>query len=437
MPNKIRCFFKEGGNSLKDITAILVHYVDQVALHKALNSLKRISTRLKSTLVFQYQGIPTNSDCKCDRFNQINFIKSDQTLNDIINRVVTPYVLFLYDTDYLSATIHVNSLQIPHPKTVLGSFYHNRNIVIHRPFLVSTTFLKKEKFLSNIQLPFKEALFPAWLTNIEDSLQLVKGELVRQSRKNSSSNIIEKEKFIQKYQLKKVKTEHPTMSVLISNYNMGEYVETAIVSCLLQNEQFEQILVIDDGSTDNSYTQLQQWHDRKQVKVFNKENEGKAIALNQLLPYVTSEFILELDADDWLDSDAVSVIKSYLGGLPRDASVLYGNFRKWKQSSNDVIFKGVAKGVEINGMNDLLAYHFPLGPRIYRTSTLREKGGFPVIEFEDGRMYEDVSVLIRLIEKSQFCYQDFTVYNVREHNESITRRNDLSWGDFLKAQNLK
>lgn len=415
---------------MKDITAILIHYSDQAAVHKALTSLKKISARLKTIIVFQGQGVPVN--ISCDWFNQIEQMNPEQALNDVIYRCTTPYVLFLHHTDYLSPTINVSSLQLSPPKTILGTFYRNRNTVIHRPFLVATSFLEKKKLFSNSQLPFKEALFSAWLSNVEDSLQQMKDGLIRQSRKSRSSNIIEKETFIQKYQLPKIKTEHPTISVLISNYNMGKYVETAIVSCLLQNESFEQVLVIDDGSTDNSYNQIQRWHDGKHVKGFTKKNEGKAKALNKLLPHVASDFILELDADDWLDPDAAFVIKERLSSLPNDVSLLYGNLRKWKQLSNDVLFKGIFKGTEVNGINDLLAYRFPLGPRIYRTSMVKKEGGFPVIEFENGRMYEDVSMLSQLIRKSQFRYHDFTVYNVREHNESITKINHSKWEDFLK-----
>lgn len=424
---------------MKDITAILVHYSSQALVHKAIISLKKIDSRLNSVIVFQEPKMSLNIGNEYDWFDRIQFVTINngvgETLNTTIASLTSPYVLFFQDTDYLSSTASVESIHLPQPNTVLGTLYQNRNIVIHRPLLVRTSFLKKANFLSNLQLPFKEALFSAWLFNIETSLTSFKKDLVKQARKNSSANTIEKQKFIQKYQLKKVKTEQPTISVLISNYNMGKYVETAIASCLLQNEQPEHVLVVDDGSTDNSYQQLKRWDDGNQVKIFNKENEGKAKALNYLLSHVQSDFILELDADDWLDPDAVSVIKKHLSDLPKDVSVLYGNLRKWKQLVGDVLFKGVTKGVAINGRTDLLSYRFPLGPRVYRASFLKDQGGFPVVAFEDGRLYEDVSVLNRLIKNSRFCYRDFTVYNVREHNESITKTNHSKWNDFLKTIN--
>ncbi|ASN07300.1 glycosyl transferase family 2 [Virgibacillus necropolis] len=425
---------------MKDLTAILVHYSDQAILHKALFSLKKLDSSLESVMVFQEQNMSLNMDHGCDWFDKIQFIPIahndlGEMLNNIIYKLTTPYVLILHDTDYLSPAISIESLKLFHSEIILGILYRNRNTIIHHPLLIRTSFLKKEKFLSNHQLPFKEAFFPAWLSTKEISPKLFKEGLVKQGRKNNSANIKEKQKFIQKYQLKKVKTEHPTISVLMSNYNMGKYVETAVASCLLQNERIEQILIMDDGSTDNSHKLLQRWADGKQVKVFNKKNGGKAKALNDVLSHVKTDFILELDADDWLDPDAVFVIKKHLSDLPKDIAVLYGNLRKWKQVEGDVLFKGVTQGVAINGKAELLSYRFPLGPRIYRTSFLKEEGGFPVVEFENGRLYEDVSVLNRLIKNFRFCYHDFTVYNVREHNESITKNNDSKWNDFLETLN--
>ncbi|WP_079527478.1 glycosyltransferase family 2 protein [Halobacillus hunanensis] len=416
---------------MKDITAILVNYSNQAALQKGVNSLEVIRSRLNSTIVLQEPNMAFHKG-----MNQVKVVESDdpgQTLNQILPTISSSYVLFLQDTDYLSPAISASTLHFHHSKTVLGTFYYNRNLKIQRPLLVSTAFLNQHRFLLTHQLPFKEALFPAWLSTIDPALISFKDDLVRQSRKNSSAHIIEKQKILQKYQLNKVKTEHPTLSVILTNYNMEKYVEAAVVSCLLQSEEIEQLLIMDDGSTDSSYTKLQQWEDGIRVRVFHKKNEGKAKAINDLLQYVTSDFILELDADDWLDPDAVSVIKKQLAVLPKDVSVLYGNFRKWKQLKDDVLYKRLVKGVAIKGRSDLLSYRFPLGPRIYRTSTLQQQGGFPVVEFEKGRLYEDVSVLNRLIKTSRFRYQDFTVYNVREHPESITKSHSSKWNDFLKT----
>src|SRR5699024_440080 len=349
-----------------------------------------------------------------------------ETINHTIQPIDSTYLLFLQDNEYLSPAVHVNSLNLA-TKQVLETPHH-------QPLLVRTSFLRKHKLLSRLQVPFKEALFPAWLSNVDRSLITFEEGLIKQARKSNSTNTIHKQKMIQKYQLEnQVEPRSPTVSLLLSNYNMENYVEIAVASCLLQNAQPDQLLIMDDGSSDHSYHQLQKWRDGEKVQVFHKKNGGKARALNQLLPYVTSDFILELDADDWLDPDAISVIKKQLSDLPEDIVLLYGNLKKWKQAKGDLLFKRIAMGKKVKDRAELLAYRFPLGPRIYRTSSLKKIGGFPVIAFENGRLYEDVSVLNRLIRDWQFLYCDFTVYNVREHENSITKNNLANWKAFLKT----
>jgi len=50
-------------------------------------------------------------------------------------------------------------------------------------------------------------------------------------------------------------------------------------------------------------------------------------------------------------------------------------------------------------------------------------------------MYEDVSILNHLLRENRLLYKDFTVYNVREHKFSITKKNPSNWSDFLKFLN--
>ncbi len=417
-----------------DITAIFVDYSDQTTFQKALVSLNKIRSRLHSVIVLQASDGFLNRMPDVDWHDRIQSVAirngdAGKTVRDTIRTIDSSFVLFLISPGYLAVQSADESLQLPPPKAILETSY---DLEVRYPLLVRTSLLKKQPIPTSAQLPFKEALFPAWLSGVKDDVKLFQEHLVRQARKNRSKDTMEKQKFTQKYQLKKTSVNHPSLSIIIAAYNMEAYIKTAVMSCLLQNEQPEQILIMDDGSTDNTYQRIQRYHDDQRVKeVFHRKNGGKARALNELLPHVTSDFILELDADDWLDADAVFVIKKCLSTLPDDAAVLYGNLRKWKQLNGDVLFKNLAKGNAIKGRKDLLSYRFPLGPRVYCTSTLKREGGFPVIAFEDGRLFEDVSVLNRLIKKYPFQYKDFTVYNVREHKESITKQNAADWHQFL------
>ncbi|MEH6868092.1 glycosyltransferase family 2 protein, partial [Priestia megaterium] len=329
-------------------------------------------------------------------------------------------------------------LELNNEKQVMTYQSTIKNITIQRPFFVKTYFLKQNIFFQDNEVPFKEAILPSWLSLVDHyHLILENRGIISQYSKDASTSNIEKIKFIERYQLKIPNhIAQPSVAVMVSNYNMANYVGTAINSCFLQNSPPEQVLVVDDGSTDESYKILEKWIYHPRFKLLTKKNGGKARALNELLPYIETDFIVELDADDWLDPDAIFVIRDYLRSLADDVAVLYGNLRAWKQvNPGKVKYKGIRKGSQVFNKMELLSYTFPLGPRIYRTSSLKENKGFPIIDFEDGRMYEDVSILNHLLRENRLLYKDFTVYNVREHKFSITKKNPSNWSDFLKFLN--
>ncbi len=294
-------------------------------------------------------------------------------------------------------------------------------------------FVSKELLMEAVQgpynVPFIEALIPVlcMLINSEQKCETL------QSRGKSGSSKENRVKMdlVQKYQ-KQSGSAGPTLGVIISVFNCEKWIDTAISSCLLQTFPFFEVLVIDDGSIDQTPALLREW-ERKGVRVFSCSNRGKAKALNRLIPHLKADFVLELDADDWLDPDACLTIRSLLEKIPYETVCLYGNLRCWREKEGKLEFKAEKEGRAVHSRKELLSYQFPLGPRIYRTSTLKEVNGFPMIDFADGRMYEDVSMLVQLQKYGQLQYEKFTVYNVREHPASITRKNRPGWSDFLNA----
>lgn len=92
----------------------------------------------------------------------------------------------------------------------------------------------------------------------------------------------------------------PLVSVVIPAYNAGSYVATAIDSVLNQSYSHIEIIVVNDGSTDNTKTILSQYSD-KNVRIVSQPNRGMSGARNTGIKNAPGEFIAFLDADDyWL-----------------------------------------------------------------------------------------------------------------------------------------
>lgn len=103
------------------------------------------------------------------------------------------------------------------------------------------------------------------------------------------------------------KRTYPAVTILVPVFNEERTVEKTIDS-LLELEYPKdklQIMVVDDGSTDNTWKLIQKFKEHSQITLHQKENGGKYTALNYGITHCTNEFIGCLDADSFVDSKAL------------------------------------------------------------------------------------------------------------------------------------
>ena len=98
----------------------------------------------------------------------------------------------------------------------------------------------------------------------------------------------------------------PLVSVLINNYNYGNFIAEAIDSALNQNYPSVEVIVVDDGSTDNSREIIASYSDR--IKPILKENGGQASAFNAGFAASKGEIICFLDSDDLFNAEKVTAV---------------------------------------------------------------------------------------------------------------------------------
>jgi glycosyltransferase involved in cell wall biosynthesis len=88
-----------------------------------------------------------------------------------------------------------------------------------------------------------------------------------------------------------------TISIIIPTYNAGQYIEQALASVFAQSFQDFEVIIIDDGSTDDTAQKVKALDDTRIFYVY-KENQGPAAARNYGLNLVRGEYIAFLDVDD-------------------------------------------------------------------------------------------------------------------------------------------
>jgi glycosyltransferase involved in cell wall biosynthesis len=126
----------------------------------------------------------------------------------------------------------------------------------------------------------------------------------------------------------------PLVSVVIPAYNASRYVEDALKSVLGQNYPSLQVIVVNDGSTDNTLEVLSRFKDR--IQIIDKVNEGSATARNAAFRVARGKYIAFLDSDDfWLPGKLETQIR-YMEAAP-SVGVTYGLFDKRTESKDEKI----------------------------------------------------------------------------------------------------
>ncbi|MFS0777207.1 glycosyltransferase [Neobacillus sp. 3P2-tot-E-2] len=234
----------------------------------------------------------------------------------------------------------------------------------------------------------------------------------------------------------------PKVTVMISFYNERKFIRQAIGSVLNQTFKDFQLILIDDGSTDNPWEEIFKYNDSRIIPL-KIENGGKARALNIGLAFALGEYILELDGDDWLEHDTLQTMVEEMSKQPDDVGLCYGNRKKWIQRRYSAVPGPVYKGMNYKNKYEVLTEMKTHCPRLYRKSALNHIGGWPISKAEDFK------IMLKLADHYKFYWIDKTFYNQRRHKNNITllqqKENEQQikemieevlkeWGDIYKPE---
>ena len=100
------------------------------------------------------------------------------------------------------------------------------------------------------------------------------------------------------------------VSVIIPNFNYGRFLKSTIDSALDQTYNNLEVIVVDNGSTDNSRFILESYGEK--IRTIFQNNQGQAAARNNGLAIARGDFIALLDADDYWESSKIEQLLSLL-----------------------------------------------------------------------------------------------------------------------------
>lgn len=110
--------------------------------------------------------------------------------------------------------------------------------------------------------------------------------------------------------------EMPLVTVIIASYNHGQYIEASIASVLAQTYPHVELLVVDDGSSDNSVQRIQLLQRRYGFDFRVQQNQGLSRTLNEAIARAKGSFIVPFGSDDIMLPQRLQRQVEYLAGKP-------------------------------------------------------------------------------------------------------------------------
>ena len=167
----------------------------------------------------------------------------------------------------------------------------------------------------------------------------------------------------------------PKVSIVMAAYNAEPYIAQAITSIIEQTYSNFEILIVNDGSTDNTDAVVENFLSDSRVKYIRQTNAGQTAAKNRGIKESSGDFIAFCDADDFWHPEKLA--KQLLKFDNQSVGVVYSDIQSVNDIGTHIKTHETLAGKEGYLLNDLLFYNFiPFGTAIIRSSCLTQNQGF-------------------------------------------------------------
>lgn len=209
------------------------------------------------------------------------------------------------------------------------------------------------------------------------------------------------------------------ISVIVPVYNVEKYLKKCIESIRNQTYSNIEIILINDGSTDNcglicdEYSKID---DR--IKVFHKENTGQASARNLGIRKANGEFLCFIDSDDYIDNEMIdelykACIKNNVDISWCDKILEIENNKK----SIACICDKECKMTKVEALRKVLLHDTSTCDKLYRKNIFEE------VTFPEDRFFEDIIAIYKIIEKSDYVFHvGKPYYHYYQHSDSTVHK---------------
>lgn len=219
-------------------------------------------------------------------------------------------------------------------------------------------------------------------------------------------------------------SENKKISIIVPVYNVESYLPQCIESILKQTYQNLEVILVNDGSTDNSLSICKRYQEQdSRVQVLHKENGGLSDARNAGLDIATGEYIGFVDSDDFIDLDMYEILYTNAEKYDADISMCWSKDFPSKRKCT------FSSKVEVLDTKESVIKKIYLSRRTAMAICLKlfKREIFDNIRFKKGITTEDGEIFLSLVKKiDRMVIQDNAKYNYRQRDNSITHQRAYS-----------
>ena len=210
----------------------------------------------------------------------------------------------------------------------------------------------------------------------------------------------------------------PIISIIVPIYNVDKYLSRCIDSILNQTFKKFELILVNDGSTDNSGVVCEEYANKdNRIKVIHKSNGGVSSARNSGLHAAKGEYIGFVDPDDYIEKDMFNTLYSLCKGKNADISICK-NCREINgvvnRKNEPIYIKELTNEEAVSEVFKANLYRFALWNKLCK------KTCFNGIIFPEGRIHEDLSVTYKIIANAnKVIFTNYIGYIYVKREESI------------------
>lgn len=231
-------------------------------------------------------------------------------------------------------------------------------------------------------------------------------------------------------------------SIIMPVYNGGKYIDAAVESVLSQTIRDWELIIVDDGSQDDTPQKLEKYRGLEQVRIITQPNQGVSAARNRGMHEAKGQYLAFLDADDIWHEDHLAVMRELIEKYP--CAGLYGTFTKTdlvngKEIATCHFFEN--RGEDVLLEDFFAAYHEDKSVKMFTVITtcitkeaFLKTGGFPV----GCTIGEDLELSLRIAAYFPVALSKKCTATYRKGNSTATKDKsfDADWGFFDTVEAL-